>query len=147
MIVPTFALTIPRPWTWLVAEGARRDWRVRTDPSHLVNTLVALHSSSAGDADGWRRLDVWTEGRVERREVADRCPHSSIVGIAIVVRVDVDAAGWRVVFGRAAPIGPLGPIVAGELELWPVPARMRAQLRHALVGVQHRAAPMEARFP
>jgi hypothetical protein len=130
--LPTIALTIPRPWTWLIAQGARRDWLVGTDPSGLVGRNIALHSGASGDASGWRRLDVWSRSPVTRQAVAGECPHLAIVGVARVESVAPRGACWQVRLVEAQPLAPVGRIASGELELWPIPRRWREELERAL---------------
>jgi hypothetical protein len=140
MNAPTMALTIPRPWAWMIAEGIRRDWLVGTDPTHLVGGLVALHSATAGDAEGWRRFDAWTEHEKKREEVARLCPHSAIVGVAMVEGAERRGAEWRIQFGLSMSIDAIGPIRVDEVEIWALPARRREQLRRVFVRpAGHRA--------
>jgi hypothetical protein len=140
--LPRFALTIPRPWVWLIAQGVRRDWLVATDPSRLVGQAVALHSAGAGDAEGWRRFDAWASSSTSRQEVLERCPHSALVGIASVVGVDALGLSWRVRLAPTRTLAPLGPIASGDLELWPLPLRWRDQL-HQVVSPRPSAAAIE----
>jgi hypothetical protein len=137
---PRFAITIQRPWTWLIAAGTRRDWVIATDPGALVGRTVALHSAAKGDADGWRQLDRWAEGQAERKVVAERCPHHAIVGVALVVGVDCFGRSWRIRFADAREVAPIGPISAGELELWAIPGRQREALHQAVVELRRAAA-------
>ncbi len=139
MILPNFALTIPRPWTWMIGSGIRRDWVVRVDPSHLVGGLVALHSAAAGDADGWRRFDAWTDGRVDRKQVADLCPHNAIIGLAVVDAAVRHGPLWRLHFGRAVVIDPIGPLLEDDNELWPIPRRRREQIKRVFLAGPHPA--------
>ncbi len=144
---PRFAITIPRPWTWLIANGTRRDWVIATDPSPLLGHQVALHTAATGDASGWRRLDLWIEGRVKRHVVAERCPHRAIIGVARIVGVDALGAAWRVRFGEAVPLAPVGPVASGDLELWGITQTQRVRVRRLILGAQNPAALAARRAP
>ena len=137
---PKVAITVPRPWTWLIANGTRRDWTIATDPGFLVGRTVALHAAATGDASGWRQLDRWAEGQAERKAVAERCPHRAIVGVAIVAGVDCFGRSWRLRFSAAHEVAPIGPISAGDLELWAIPGRQREALHQAVVELRRAAA-------
>jgi hypothetical protein len=141
--VPRFAITIPRPWTWLIANGTRRDWLIATDPSPLLGHVIALHAAATGDASGWRRLDQWAEGLASRKEVRERCPHRALIGVAVVAGVDCLGRAWRLRFQDAKEVPPIGPISSGDLELWAIPGRQRELLHHHRVELR-RSAVLEA---
>ena len=137
---PRFAITIPRPWTWLIVNGTRRDWVIATDPSPLLGHAVALHASATGDASGWRRLDQWAEGDIKGKEVAERCPHRAIVGVGVIDGIDSLGRTWRLRFRELVEVPPIGPVSAGDLELWAIPGRQREALHHHLVELRRRAS-------
>lgn len=144
---PRFAVTLPRPWTWLIANGTRRDWTIATDAGLLVGRTVALHAAATGDAGGWRHLDQWAEGRPERKLVAERCPHRAIVGVAVVAGVDCFGRSWRLRFASAREVAPIGPVSPGDLELWVIPGRQREALHQAVVALRRAAAVVEGGAP
>ncbi len=144
---PKFAITIPRPWTWLIASGTRRAWTIATAPSPLVGRTVALHAAATGDAGGWRHLDQWAEGRPERKQVAEHCPHRAIVGVAVVAGVDCFGRSWRLRFANAREVAPIGPLSPGDLELWVIPGRQREALHQAVVELRRAAGLSEGGAP
>ena len=137
---PRFAITVPRPWTWLIANGTRRDWVIATDPSPLLGHAVALHAASTGDASGWRRFDQWAKGDIKRKEVAGRCPHCAIVGVGVIDGIDCFGRTWRLRFRELVEVQPIGPVSTGDLELWAIPGREREVLHHHLVELRRRTA-------
>ncbi len=141
MLAPTLALSIPRPWVWLVAHSYRRDWLVSTDPALLVGQMVALHSTGRGDHEGYRQFDKWTDATVDRKAVRAEVPYHSIVGVARIVGITAWGNGtWRLQLADARPVEALGPLSAGDLELWPLPAKLRQQLGARLSARTGRAA-------
>jgi hypothetical protein len=109
-----------------------------------VGQTVALHSAAAGDADGWRRFDLWSGRVASREQVLQACPHDAIVGLAVVLGIDALGCGWRVRLERAQPLAPLGPIASGDLDLWPIPLRWRGRLQELVAGGSGSTAGREA---